>query len=263
MERAAKFTGNAVTARRSPPGAAALARLALPLAGATLAAVALLAVLLASPARAATYKWVDEKGVIHYTDKMPPEAVNKGNVELNPQAVPIRKTDPTLTPEQRRQQEIQAEQQRQIAKKNEDMARRDRALLSSFTSESEIDLSRKRGLQTIESIMLSAQAYSEQLTKRKAVLTAQRESYGDKPVPPAVERELASIDAELARQSELIAQKRGEAVALEARFEADKKRWRELTGTRDGPAPAPAATSGGAPVGAASGAAAGGGAGTR
>jgi hypothetical protein len=136
------------------------------------------------------------------------------------------------------------------------MARRDRALLSSFTSESEIDLSRKRGLQTIESIMLSAQAYSEQLTKRKAVLTAQRESYGDKPAPPAVERELASIDIELARQSELIAQKRGEAVALEARFEADKKRWRELTGTRDGPAPAPAATGGGAPVGAASGAAA-------
>jgi hypothetical protein len=254
VERAAKFVGNPMTARRSPPGATALARPALPLAGATLAAIALLALLHASPARAATYKWVDEKGVIHYTDKMPPEAVNKGNVELNPQAVPIRKTDPTLTPEQRRQQEIQAEQQRQIAKKNEDMARRDRALLSSFTSESEIDLSRKRGLQTIESIMLSAQAYSEQLTKRKAVLTAQRESYGDKPAPPAVERELASIDIELARQSELIAQKRGEAVALEARFEADKKRWRELTGTRDGPAPA--ATGGGAPVGAASGAAA-------
>ena len=262
MGRAAKRTGTRVTAPLSPAGAAAFVRLALPLAGATLVAVALAALLHASPARAATYKWVDEQGVIHYTDKMPPEAVNKGNVELNKEGVPIRKTDPALTAEQRRQLELQAEQQRQTAKQSEDVARRDRALLSSFTSEAEIDLSRKRGLQTIESILQSAQAYSEQLTKRRAELVAKRDSYGDKPVPPAVERELASIDFELGRQNDLIAQKRRETAALEARFDADKKRWRELTGSRDGQVPA--AANGGASAGAVvGGGAAGGAAGTR
>jgi len=28
---------------------------------------------------AATYKWVDEKGVVHYTDKLPPDQVDKAN----------------------------------------------------------------------------------------------------------------------------------------------------------------------------------------
>jgi hypothetical protein len=231
---------------REPSGAAALARLALPLAGATLAAVVLLALLPVHAARAATYKWVDDKGVVHYTDKVPPEAVNKGNVELNKQGVPIRKTDPALTPEQRRQRELQEEQQRLIARQNEEAARRDRALLSSYTTEAEIELSRRRGLQTIESIIQSALAYSEQLAKRKVQLVAQRESYGDKPVPLAVERELASIEAESTRQAELIAQKRREVVALEARYDADKKRWRELTAQGEAPpsAPVPAAING-------------------
>jgi hypothetical protein len=102
------------------------------------------------------------------------------------------------------------------------------------------------------------------LTKRKATLMAQREASGDKPVSPAVERELTSIDVELGRQNDLLAQKRREAVVLEARYEADKKRWRELTATRDAPLPAPAAPNGGSPAAAtAVGGATGGGAGTR
>jgi hypothetical protein len=60
-------------------------------------------VLLGAPrVQAATYKWTDEKGVVHYTDKIPPEALNKGNVELNKQGVTVKRTDPALTPEQRR-----------------------------------------------------------------------------------------------------------------------------------------------------------------
>ena len=33
----------------------------------------------AGHALAATYKWVDEKGVVHYTDKLPPDAVDKAS----------------------------------------------------------------------------------------------------------------------------------------------------------------------------------------
>ena len=51
-------------------------------------------------ARAATYKWVDEKGVTHYTDKMPTEAAGKGSTVLDKQARPVKKIDPALTPEQ-------------------------------------------------------------------------------------------------------------------------------------------------------------------
>src|SRR5205823_13402848 len=48
----------------------------------------------------------------------------------------------------------------------------------------------------------------------------------------AREREVESIDGELARQTELIVQKEREKAAIIARYDADKQRWRELVATR-------------------------------
>jgi len=203
-------------------------------------AAALMALALASQsgtARAATYKWVDEKGVVHYTDKMPPEEVNKGTTELNKQGVPIKKTDPAPTPEQRRAMALEEQRQRELAKQQDDQARRDRALLSSYTSESEIDLARTRSLRTIESVVQSSKAYTEQLARRKAGIEAKKKTeYANKPMPTPMERELESITEELARQDELLAQKQKEVVAVNARYDADKKRWRELVTSKGGEA---------------------------
>jgi hypothetical protein len=202
--------------------------------GAALGALALAVALLVAPdaARAAMYKWVDDKGVVHYSDTMPTEAVNKGNVELNKQGVAIRKTDPALTPEQRHAKEIEDERQRQIAKQQEDVARRDNALLASYTSESEIDLARNRAVATITAALQSSQAYSEQLTKRRATLETKKGAYGGKAVPPALDREIEGIDVELARQSDFIAQKKSELNIVGVKYDTDKQRWRDLNAQR-------------------------------
>jgi len=181
-----------------------------------------------SPARAAMYKWVDEKGVVHYTDKMPPEAVDKASVELNQQGIPVKKTEKALTVEQRRAMAADEERQRQAGRQQEEVARRDRALLSSYTSEAEIDLSRNRALQTINSVISSTQAFSEQLYKRKAEVEAKKVEFKGKSENASLDRELESIDAELARQADLIAQKKRETTVIVAKYDADKQRWREL-----------------------------------
>ncbi len=184
-------------------------------------------------ARAATYKWVDEKGVVHYTDKLPPEAVDKASTELSKQGVPVNKTDKALTPEQRRAKELEAEKAKEAARAQEEIARRDRALVASYTSEAEIDLALNRSLQTINNVILSSQAFSEQLNKRKAdVETKKAESQG-KAVVAVLDRELESIDAELARQADLVAQKNKEAAAITAKYDADKQRWRELSASKE------------------------------
>jgi hypothetical protein len=184
----------------------------------------------AGPARAAMYKWVDDKGITHYTDTMPPDAVNKGNVELNKQGVTIKKTDPAVTPEQRKAREAEVEQQRELAKQKEAQARKDRALLDSYTTESDIDLAKNRSLRTVENALQSAQAYSTQLTKRKAELTANKAALGSKPVPAALERDHSATDGELTRQEELIARKKQELVTIAARYDSDKERWQALRG---------------------------------
>ena len=178
--------------------------------------------------QAATYKWTDDKGVVHYTDKVPPEALNKGNVELNKEGVPVKRTEPSLTPEQRRAREAEEERARVMARERELVERRDKALLSTYTMESEIDLTRNRALNTIDAQIQSATTYSALLTKRKVELSTRKAALGDKPVPNALERELAENNTALSGQANLIETKKKEMVVVGARYDADKKRWQEL-----------------------------------
>jgi len=195
--------------------------------------IAAAALLVSQPSLGALYKWVDEKGVVHYSDKVPPEAIDKGNIELNKDGVAVKRTEPAPTPEQRRAKAAEEERQKVLAKEREVVERRDRALQQSYTSEDEIDLARARALSTIESQLVSAQAYSVQLTKRKAELEARRKSFGDKPVPAPIDHELESIGSELGKQDAFIAEKRRETAMVTARYDADKQRWRELRAIAD------------------------------
>ena len=200
--------------------------------GAALAIFALAALVThAGSTHAALYKWVDEHGEVHYSDKVPPEAVNKGNVELNKQAIPIKKTEPALTPEQLKARAAEDERQRQTAKQQEEVNRRDRALLASYTSENEIDLARARAMQTIENVLQSTQAYMAQLVKRREGLLAKKASAGEK-VPVNVERELEMLNGEIERQGDLVAQKKREAATVTAKYDKDKQRWHELVAAK-------------------------------
>src|ERR1043166_6113245 len=63
-------------------------------------------------AHAATYKWIDDKGIVHYSDKMPPDAVNKAHVELDRQGRQVTKIDRAATPEEIRARAAEADRQR-------------------------------------------------------------------------------------------------------------------------------------------------------
>ena len=186
------------------------------------------ALLIAQPSLAAMYKWVDEKGNVHYSDKMPPEASDKANVELSKEGVPIKRNAAPPTAEQRRAKAAEEEQQKVLAREREIVERRDRALVQSYTSEDEIDLARQRAMATIDTQLQSAQAYSVQLTRRRQELEGRRKSFGDKPVPAAIDHELESIGSELGKQDAFIAEKKRETAMVTARYDADKQRWREL-----------------------------------
>ena len=172
------------------------------------------------------YKWVDDKGVVHYTDSLPPDAVDKGNVELNKQGITVGKTEPNATPEQRRAREAEAERAKQDAKDQQEAARLDRALLDSYTSEQDIELAKSRSLRTIEQSVESARAYIAQLTKRKEAMAAAKVNPNDKNAAAANERELARINSDLDHQQEFLTRKQTEMNNLIARYDNDKERWR-------------------------------------
>lgn len=205
------------------------------------------AIALASGATAQTlYKWTDEKGVVHYTDKAP--APGRGGTVLDKQGRQVSTIDSAPTPEQARAREAASEKERSAARESEAEARRTRALLSSYTTEAEIDLARARAAATVETQIESAQAYLAQLQKRKKDIEARKARYGDKPLPPQLAAESAAADAEYAKNSDLVAQKQRELAAVNARYESDKQLWRELKGLETGSAARGRSQSSGAPA---------------
>jgi len=179
-------------------------------------------------AGAATYKWTDDQGVVHYSDKVPPEAVSKGATVLDKQGRPTKKIEPAPTPEQLKAREAAEEDQRARAKVEQDQARKDRALMQSYTTEAEIDIAKNRALSTLDAQIKSAQTYSADLTRRQQDLKKRKASFGDKPIPIDLERDLTNVDIELSRETALIKQKTEEVAAVSAKYDTEKKRWQEI-----------------------------------
>jgi chromosome segregation ATPase len=179
-------------------------------------------------AGAGMYKWVDDQGVVHYTDRIPAESVSKGATVLDKQGRSVKTIEPAPTAEQRKAIEAEAERQRGVAKANADQARRDLALTQSFTSEAEIDVARARAISTMQAQLTTIGTYIADMTRRKQDLERRRAGYGTKPVPTALDNEIGTVTEELTRQTALLAQKQEALVAIGKKYDADKQRWQEI-----------------------------------
>lgn len=189
--------------------------------------------LLALPASAGTYKWVDEKGGTHYGDSMPVQYKDQGSVELNKRGVVIRKNNPAPTPEQTRQREDDIAKQKLEEQRKADQHRMDAALLNTYTSASEIDLKRDRDLRQYEASMHTiklnvelAQIKLNELNKRAAAATRD-----NKAIPTSLNEEIERAKAEKQHHESLSALKLQEMETMRARYDGFKKRYAEL---RDG-----------------------------
>jgi hypothetical protein len=199
--------------------------------------IAFLLILLASlPAAAGKmYKWVDEHGKTHYGNAVPPQYAQQGSAELNQKGAVVKKTDAALTPEQRKAKEEELAQQKEEEKKRLEQKRRDKALLNTYTTEKEIDLVRDRNLQQGELQLQSMELRAKQVQPR---LDQARKRAGDlvakkKPLPLDLQQELEETEKEMQHLQEMIKQKRMGMDAIRARFEDDKKRFRELRQIED------------------------------
>ncbi len=190
----------------------------------------LLLALVSLPATAKMYKWVDEKGETHFGDTVPAQYAGQGSAELNKGGLVIRKTDPALTPEQRKTREDELAQKKEEERKAMEQKRRDAALLNTYTTEKEIDLVRDRNLQQaelqrqgVELRIKQIQPRYNQFRSQATTLTARQ-----KPLPPGLQQEMQETEKELKHLQEMVQRKHQEMDDLRAKFEDDKKRFREL-----------------------------------
>jgi hypothetical protein len=194
-----------------------------------------IAVAASGTAQAVLYKWTDEHGVVHYSDKLPVEAVNRANSQLSGQGITVRRTEQVRTAAQRvPQTESEAQKMREAERERVIAERRDRALIESYANEAEIDLAKSRAIATIDGQMQSARAFIAQISKRRKELEDRKATFAPRPVPGEIARVIETIDAEIARQNEYIEGRAKESAHMAARYDADKERYRELKGATSG-----------------------------
>jgi len=183
------------------------------------------------PVAAKMYKWVDDKGTTHYGETIPPEYANKDRSELGKSGRVIEKKE-VLTPEERRASEQADTKKRADEEAALERKRRDKALVNTYSNEKEIDLARNRNLQQIEARINSINSQLKMANDN--LLAFQKEAStltnAGKKIHPSLQEDLKESQERLAKLQQDLEKAKAEKATLDARYDADKARYKELTG---------------------------------
>ena len=174
-------------------------------------------------------KWKDDNNVTHYGDKIPAQYSNRENSVISKQGITVQRNKPVSY----------QDQALNLAKQEQD--RKDKALLSAFTNENEIDLARDRNLQldqvTIEGLQLQKTNSLKRLTENQKM--ADRLMKIKKPIPADLATDIKSSQSEIEKQDRQIVERKVAMETTRKRFDEDKQRYIALKN----PAPVPPETS--------------------
>jgi hypothetical protein len=175
-----------------------------------------------------TYKWVDEQGVVHYGDSIPPQYAEKEHKLLNGQGVEIGHTEAQKTPEQ-----LAAEAQEHDAVVKQQQ--HDNFLLTTYTSVQDIESLRDVRLDQLQGQRTAAEQYVENLHSRLVALQGRVKHfrpYNGRPdarrMPDDLAEDLVHTLNEMRTQNNALTVKNQEVAALKEQFDLDINRYREL-----------------------------------
>jgi hypothetical protein len=177
------------------------------------------------------YKWVDEKGNVHYSDRVPPEAAKLAREEKNQDGVTVKEVARAKTEEElaaEAAQRVKDEEARKIA---EAQAQADRALMLSYTTEDDLLRAREQELGVIEANMATAKLTIASQEKNLSDLLAHAADFerNKKPVPQAVTDSIAHVRAQIEAQQKTLKEREGSKETVHNEYEAKLLRWRELS----------------------------------
>ena len=177
---------------------------------------------------ATTYKWVDEQGVVHYGDSIPPQYAEKEHKLLNSQGVEVGHTDAQKSPD-----ELAAE-----ARVHETVVKQqqhDSFLLTTYTSVKDIEALRDVRLDQLQGQRTAAEQYVENLHSRLVALQGRVKHFRPYNAGPSARRmpddlaeDLVHTLNEMRTQSNALSVKNQEVVAMREQFDLDITRYREL-----------------------------------
>jgi hypothetical protein len=176
-----------------------------------------------------SYKWVDDHGITHYGDAVPPEYAKQGRSELNAQGVELRQLPRQLTAEE-------ADVAQKKAATESRRRQHDSFLLTTYTKVSDIEQLRDERIALIDGqveilrgSIESNQQRLKNLEQRLATFLPYSTSPNARRLPDQLAGEVVRTMKERDQLRDALKSREKEKAELRAQFNEDIARYRELT----------------------------------
>jgi len=181
------------------------------------------------------YRWVDNDGVVHFGDQIPPEYAPIDRQVLNQQGITVGTEQGTVT-EEERAAERQASAEKDASRA---AAQRDEVLLNTYLSVEEIEVLRDRRIGLIEDEISVTTNYLHSLKDNLAQLQAEAAKFKPYSTDPDAEqideklaKELSDTVDSIALYEKTLEDARMRQSQVTMAFEADISRFKELKAPR-------------------------------
>lgn len=184
-------------------------------------------------AHAQSYRCVDKDGKKYYGSIIPRQCIGLPVEQLSSQGTVIQRIDPEGAAKDRAAKQAAEAKKREEDAAAKEAARRNRALLATYTSEKDIEEARERALAENQKAIRQIESRIETLRKRQAGYQKELQFYEGKNKPPAkLAEDMNDAQQELKDQHASLEAKKKEVEGINAKFDDDKKRYVELTTRR-------------------------------
>jgi len=197
---------------------------------------AILLVLALAPlaADAQSYRCIGADGERYYGSVIPAECNGRPVEQLNAQGLVVKRIDAERAEKERLLKEATAARKREEEAIAKESARRNHALLATYTSEKDIEDARGRALAENAKTVRDTEIRIESIRKQQSGYEKDAEVYKGKGIeaPAKLRDDMKSAQDDLKAQENLLEMKKREAGAINARYDDDKKRYAAITTTK-------------------------------
>lgn len=180
------------------------------------------------------YRWVDDKGVVHYGDHVPAQYSKKERQILNSQAIVVETLAAQKTKEQLALEAQERSRQAELRRIANEKAHHDRILLATYSAPQDIDNALAQAQETIDTRLNVININIENLQKQRSTILdrityfSDRTEEADEDTISKLESQLDTTNDELTNSISLRNSLKTERESLAARFQNDKTRFVKL-----------------------------------
>jgi hypothetical protein len=188
-------------------------------------------------AKVRSYRCITKAGRKYYGSTVPTQCTGEPVEALSAQGTVLFRMEPPPTAEERAAQAAAEKKnaeaelaKREAERQAEVQARRDRALLDTYSNEADIERVRQRALASNREAASQVEQRIAQIKHKQEQLAREGAKYKDpNDVPERFQQEVKATAYDLSLQEQLLVSRQREAAEINARYNEEKRKYHELT----------------------------------